>query len=103
LLWLAHASETKGGVHLDAGAVRALTTRKASLLPAGITSVTGTFKAGDPIDVIGPDGAVIARGVVNYDSAELPDLMGRSTHELAAALGEEYEREVIHRDDLMLT
>lgn len=103
LLWLAHASETKGGVHLDEGAVRALTLRKASLLPAGITNVTGTFKAGDPIDVIGPNGNIIARGVVNYDSAELPDLMGRSTHELAATLGEEYEREVIHRDDMMLT
>ncbi len=77
--------------------------RKASLLPAGITEVSGSFKAGDPIDVIGPDGVVIARGVVNYDSAELPDLMGRSTRELAAELGEEYEREVIHRDDLMLT
>ncbi len=102
LLWLAHASETKGGVHLDEGAVRALTQRKASLLPAGITSVTGSFKAGDPIDVLGPDGAVIARGVVNYDSVELPDLMGRSTRELAAELGEEYEREVIHRDDLVL-
>ncbi|GAA3511128.1 glutamate 5-kinase [Aeromicrobium panaciterrae] len=103
LLWLAHASETKGGVHLDEGAVRALTTRKASLLPAGITDVTGSFKAGDPIDVIGPDGVVIARGVVNYDSAELPSLLGRSTRDLAAELGEEYEREVIHRDDLMLT
>ena len=103
LLWLAHASETKGGVHLDEGAVRALTMRKASLLPAGITEVTGSFKAGDPIDVIGPDGTVIARGVVNYDSTELPALLGRSTHEIAAELGEEYEREVIHRDDLMLT
>ncbi len=103
LLWLAHASETTGGVHLDEGAVHALTTRKASLLPAGITDVSGSFKAGDPIDVIGPDGAVIARGVVNYDSTELPDLMGRSTRELAAERGEQYEREVIHRDDLMLT
>ncbi len=103
LLWLAHASETTGGVHLDDGAVRALTTRKASLLPAGITEVSGSFKAGDPIDVIAPDGTVIARGVVNYDSTELPDLMGRSTRDIAAERGEQYEREVIHRDDLMLT
>ncbi|MET0448554.1 MAG: glutamate 5-kinase, partial [Aeromicrobium sp.] len=102
LLWLAHASDTKGAVHLDAGAVRALTLRKASLLPAGITSVSGTFAAGDPIDLVGPDAVVIARGIVNYDSTELPDLLGRSTHELAAALGAEYEREVVHRDDLML-
>jgi glutamate 5-kinase len=102
LLWLAHASDTKGGVHLDAGAVSALTVRKASLLPAGITKVTGTFVAGDPIDLIGPDGTVIARGIVNYDSAELPSLLGRSTHDLAAELGAGYEREVVHRDDLMV-
>lgn len=102
LLWLAHASNTKGGVHLDAGAVRALTTRKASLLPAGITGVTGTFVAGDPIDLIGPDDIVIARGIVNYDSAELPALLGRSTRDLAAELGAEYEREVVHRDDMMV-
>jgi glutamate 5-kinase len=102
LLWLAHASTTKGSVQLDAGAVRALTLRKASLLPAGITSVGGTFSAGDPIDMIGPDDVVIARGIVNYDSAELPALLGRSTHELAAELGAEYEREVVHRDDLVV-
>lgn len=102
LLWLAHASNTKGGVHLDAGAVRALTGRNASLLPAGITGVSGTFVAGDPVDLIGPDDAVIARGIVNYDSAELPSLLGRSTRELAAELGAEYEREVVHRDDMMM-
>jgi len=102
LLWLAHASDTKGAVHLDAGAVRALTLRKASLLAAGITSVSGVFAAGDPVDLVGPDGTVIARGIANYDSTELPDLLGRSTHELAAALGAGYEREVVHRDDLML-
>ena len=102
LLWLAHASNTKGGVHLDAGAVRALTARNASLLPAGITGVTGTFVAGDPVDLIGPDDVVIARGIVNYDSSELPSLLGRSTRELAVELGAEYEREVVHRDDMMV-
>jgi glutamate 5-kinase len=102
LLWLAHASDTKGAVHLDAGAVRALTLRKASLLAAGITSVSGVFAAGDPVDLVDPDGTVIARGIANYDSGELPELLGRSTHELAAALGAGYEREVVHRDDLML-
>ena len=45
---------------------------------------------------------MIARGIVNYDSVEMPHLMGRTTHELAASLGAEYEREVVHRDDLML-
>ena len=100
LLWLQHASETKGRLHLDAGAVRALVVRKASLLPAGVTAVDGDFAAGDPVDLVGPDDTVIARGLVNYDSGELPQLLGRSTHDLAADLGPEYERELVHRDDL---
>lgn len=102
LLWLAHASETKGRIVVDDGAVRALVVRKASLLPAGITAVEGEFVAGEPVDVVASDGRVVARGIVNYDSVELPSLLGRSTHELAADLGADYEREVVHRDDLVV-
>jgi glutamate 5-kinase len=102
LLWLAHATEPKGRLCLDAGAVRAVVERRASLLPAGITDVGGTFAAGDPVDLVGPDGGTVGRGLVNYDAAELPDLLGRSTRELAARLGAAYEREVVHRDDLVL-
>jgi glutamate 5-kinase len=102
LLWLAHATEGKGTIRLDAGAVKALTERRASLLPAGITAVSGTFGSGDPVDLVGPDGRTIARGLVNYDAAELPALLGRSTRELARELGASYEREVVHRDDMTL-
>jgi glutamate 5-kinase len=102
LLWLEHASDTKGSLTIDAGAWRALADRNASLLPAGITSVFGSFVAGDPVDVTNEDGAVVARGIVTYDSDELPDLLGRSTRDLAAEFGADYEREVIHRDDLVL-
>jgi len=102
LLWLAHATEPKGRVFLDDGAVRALTERRASLLPAGITGVTGTFVGGDPVDLVRADGGVVARGIVNYDSDELPGLLGRSTHDLARELGAAYEREVVHRDDMVL-
>ena len=102
LLWLAHATEGKGTITLDAGAVKALTERRASLLPAGITAVGGSFTDGDPVDLVGPDGLLVARGLVNYDSGELPALMGRSTRELAQELGASYEREVVHRDDLTL-
>ena len=102
LLWLAHATEPKGRIVLDAGAVRAVTERRASLLPAGITAVTGVFIGGDPVDLVDPDGVPVARGLVNYDSAELPGLLGRSTRDLARELGASYEREVVHRDDLVL-
>jgi len=72
------------------------------LLPAGITAVDGAFSAGDPVDLVDGEGCPVARGLVNYDALELPGLLGRSTSELAAALGPGYEREVVHRDDLVL-
>ncbi|QWZ06570.1 glutamate 5-kinase [Nocardioides panacis] len=102
LLWLAHATEAQGRISLDAGAVRAVTERRASLLPAGITGVSGSFVGGDPVDLVDPDGVPVARGLVNYDADELPALLGRSTHDLARELGASYEREVVHRDDLVL-
>ena len=102
LLWLAHATEPKGQVFLDDGAVRALTERRASLLPAGIIKVAGSFIGGDPVDLVDGAGIPVARGLVNYDSDELPSLLGRSTRDLARELGSSYEREVVHRDDLVL-
>jgi glutamate 5-kinase len=101
-LWLAHAAVARGTLALDEGAVRAVVARRASLLPAGITGVEGTFDAGDPVDLCDPGGHVVARGLVNYDAAEIPALMGRSTRWLAARKGAEYEREVVHRDDLVV-
>jgi len=102
LLWLAHATTARGRLILDEGAVTAVVDRRKSLLPAGILRVEGRFGDGDPVDLCDPAGHPVARGLVNYDSAELPGLLGRSTHDLARELGPAYEREVVHRDDLAL-
>jgi glutamate 5-kinase len=102
LLWLAHATTPAGKLVLDAGAVTAILERGVSLLPAGVTEVIGEFIAGDAVELVGPDGAVIARGLVAFDSEDLPQMLGRSTKELAASLGAEFERELVHRDDLVL-
>lgn len=102
LLWLAHATTPRGKLRLDSGAVQAVVGRRASLLPAGITGVEGAFTAGDPVDVCDERGATVARGLVNFDATELPALLGRATWDLAAERGPEYEREIIHRDDLVV-
>jgi glutamate 5-kinase len=102
LLWLAHASTPRGALRLDPGAVRAVTERGGSLLPAGLTAVEGDFTAGDPVDLVDESGRAIARGLVNFDARELPRLLGRSTRDLAKEFGPAYEREVVHRDDLVL-
>ncbi|MFF7988240.1 glutamate 5-kinase [Kitasatospora xanthocidica] len=102
MLWLAHASSPRGALHLDAGAVDAVVSGGASLLPAGVTKVDGEFAAGDPVDLLGENGHIVARGLVNFDARELPRLLGRSTRDLAQEFGAAYEREVVHRDDLVV-
>ncbi|WP_329033022.1 glutamate 5-kinase [Streptomyces sp. NBC_01725] len=102
LLWLAHASTPQGALTLDEGAVRAVVERRTSLLPAGIASVEGEFSAGDPVELRDTAGRAVARGLVNFDAKEIPQLLGRSTRDLARDLGPAYEREVVHRDDLVI-
>ncbi|MFT4262285.1 MAG: glutamate 5-kinase [Nocardioides sp.] len=97
-LWLAHATEPAGAITIDAGAVRALVERGASLLAVGVTGASGDFHAGDPVDVVGPDGLAVARGLAAFDADEIPQLLGRPT----ADLDPDHAREVIHRDDLAL-
>jgi glutamate 5-kinase len=96
--WLRYASRPRGRLLLDDGAVRAVVERHASLLAAGITGVVGEFLADDPVELVGTDGTVIARGLVAYDARELPELLGRKTGDLPP----EFRREVVHRDEMVL-
>ncbi len=102
MLWLAHASEPQGRLVIDDGAVRALVGKKASLLPAGIMAVEGSFDEGAPVEVADRAGRVVARGLVSYSSEALPRLLGRTTHWLGEVLGPQYAREIIHRDQLFI-
>lgn len=98
LFWLRHATAPRGRLVLDAGAVAAVVVRRMSLLPAGVIDVSGDFYSGEPVDLVGPDGVAVARGLVGYDAADLPPLLGHKTSELPA----EYRRELVHRDDLVV-
>lgn len=102
MLWLAHLADIRGRLVLDDGAVRAVGERNKSLLPAGITSVTGDFDAGDAVEISDSQGNVFAHGLVNYRHSDLPQMLGRSTKSLAKELGSEFERVVVHVDDLVL-
>jgi glutamate 5-kinase len=95
--WVRYAAEVAGALALDAGAVHAVLARRGSLLPAGITAVSGRFAGGDVVELCGPDGAVVARGVVAYDATELTTMIGYGTAELPA----EERRPVVHADDLV--
>ncbi|WP_350271277.1 glutamate 5-kinase [Brevibacterium sp. CBA3109] len=103
LLWLRHLARTFGSVTIDNGAESAVLSRGTSLLAAGVTGVSGDFEAGDPIEIRNLDGEVVARGMTNFSSHELPAMFGFSTDELGTRLGSDYRKEVIHRNDLVLT
>ncbi|MGB9227016.1 PUA domain-containing protein, partial [Mycobacterium sp.] len=95
--WVRYVADSAGALTLDSGAVRAVVGQRRSLLPAGITAVSGGFSAGDVVDLQGPDAVMVARGVVAYDSGELETMMGRSTSELPSEL----RRPAVHADDLV--
>ncbi len=97
LFWLRHAASSSGSLTLDHGAVLAVTQRRKSLLPAGITGVYGDFESGDVVDLLAPDGRIVARGFVGHDAAEMPGIIGRSLPELP----DDLRHPVVHADDLV--
>lgn len=101
-LWLEHASATRGELIVDSGAANALARRGSSLLAAGVVSVQGDFQAGDAVDVKDSDGNKIARGLIAFDSEDIPKLIGKSTSDIVEQFGHEFEKELIHRDDLVV-
>ncbi|RRD47768.1 glutamate 5-kinase [Tessaracoccus sp. OH4464_COT-324] len=98
LLWLAHAAEPRGRVHVDGGAVEAIVQRQASLLPVGVVQVEGAFSEGEPIEVAGPDGRVVARGFAGYGSHELVEAVRNNHGEDVLGM----HGPVVHRDLLVL-
>jgi glutamate 5-kinase len=102
LQWLAHAAKTRGQLVLDEGAARAIRGGKASLLAAGVSAVRGEFEAGDPVELVGPDGTTVARGFARFAAHQIPAMLGLSTREIRASLGDEYAKELVHVDDLVV-
>ncbi len=98
--WIA-SMKPRGTVSVDAGAVKALG-RGTSLLPAGITAVTGRFGRGDPVDILGPDGARLGAGLCRYTAEEARALIGKRSTEIEAVLGYPGRAALIHRDDMAL-
>lgn len=99
--WIASSVKVSGKVTIDAGAVKALKAGK-SLLPAGVTAVTGSFERGDTIAVLAPDGTTIAKGIACYNASETRKIMGKKSDVVEALLGYAHRDTLIHRDDMAM-
>jgi glutamate 5-kinase len=100
--WILHTLAPKGSLMVDSGAVRAIRDQGRSLLPIGVTEVEGSFRSGNSIRILGPDGVEIARGLSYYSSQEMTAIKGCRTDEIESKLGYRYYDEVVHRDNLVL-
>ncbi|HEY9051072.1 MAG TPA: PUA domain-containing protein, partial [Gammaproteobacteria bacterium] len=100
--WLANHLKVSGTLQLDEGAVKMLKTSGKSLLPVGVTAVTGNFIRGEIVSCVAADGREIARGLVNYNAIEAAKIKGRPTSEIETILGYIDEPELVHRDNLVL-
>lgn len=100
--WLAGHLQLCGQLVLDDGAVKVLKESGRSLLPVGVTGVSGNFARGDVVACVDQSGVEVARGLVNYSVAEAEKIKGLPSTELEAALGYVDEPELIHRDNLVL-
>jgi glutamate 5-kinase len=95
------AMKPRGEVRLDAGAVRAMAQGK-SLLPAGVTAVTGRFGRGEPVAILAPNGDVLGKGLIRYTADEARAIAGHRSGDIEAILGYAGRAALIHRDDLVI-
>jgi glutamate 5-kinase len=100
--WLADHLNVAARLRLDAGAVRALVRDGKSLLPIGVTDVSGDFQRGEVVACVDPEGREVARGLVNYSAEETQRILRRPSGEIESVLGYVDEPELIHRDNLVL-
>jgi glutamate 5-kinase len=100
--WISGRLEIRGGLVVDAGAVRALRAGK-SLLPAGVRRIDGTFQRGDAVRILAETGEEVGRGLVAYDAEDAVRIAGRKSREIETILGFAGRAEMIHHDDMALS
>ena len=98
--WIGHVSRPVGKLVVDSGAARAIGDKGKSLLPSGITEVAGTFGKGAVVSVVDSEGNEIARGLTNYSSAQIEQIKGIKTAQIADVLGDKPYDVVVHRDNM---
>ena len=101
--WLKHTLKSTGHVLLDAGAIKAVTQKGASLLPSGIASIEGSFAAGDSIDIIDvASKSIVAKGISQYSHRDLAKIVGQNSNQIATILGYCPSKVAVHRDDMVI-
>jgi glutamate 5-kinase len=100
--WIAHTLKPTGEIIIDEGAGKAVLEKGKSLLPAGVTGASGNFKFGSAVRILDCKGKEIGRGLVNYSSTDIEKIKGGKSADIRKIMGNDFYKEVIHRDDLVV-
>ncbi|WP_372871026.1 glutamate 5-kinase [Shewanella sp.] len=100
--WILAGPKARGRLHLDAGAVAAVTNKGRSLLAKGIVAVEGEFERGDTLELMNPDGRVVARGIARYQAKALAAIAGKHSDDIEPLLGYDYGDAAVHRNDMVV-
>ena len=100
--WISYVTRPKGRVTVDAGAASMIVSKGKSLLPCGVVSVSGSFHAGDPVEITEEGGRVIAVGLSNFTAEEVLRIKGANTSQLSDILGHDCYEEVVHRNNMIV-
>jgi glutamate 5-kinase len=101
--WIAFASSVAGRIHINAGALEAISKKNASLLFPGITRIENEFEPGDVVAIIGPEGSEMARGIANYSSADATKLIGRQSADIDRLASTRNYDAFVTRDNIAFT
>ena len=100
--WIASFSRISGRITVDRGAATALAEKGRSLLPSGVTGISGTFKRGDVVEVCDPEGNLVAKGLSNFSSPECRALAGCQSERNHEILKHDADEEIIHRNNMFV-
>ena len=100
--WIAHLGRPQGTITIDQGAAKALIENGGSLLPCGLIAQEGHFERGDLLAIATDDGRVVAKGLSNYNTGDLSQILGKQSDDVTALLGPMAATTVVHRNNLVL-
>lgn len=100
--WMLSGVSARGEINVDNGAAKALIDRNGSLLPPGVSNVSGDFIRGDVVHIADLDGKRIACGLAHYSSGDIVKIKGHSSADIQSILGYDYGQEIVHRDNMVV-
>lgn len=100
--WIAFAASVQGRIVVDAGACRAVTEAKASLLVSGVVRIESPFETKDVVSLVDCEGHEFARGIARCASREVGSTGKKRSSGFARVRTSTTGHVLVSRDDIVM-